>query len=149
MDAGEFRDKIESNIRLSADGRVFVVREVVKFRLDDGSYYIKCFLNDGFVIADDSNENTFLLVKEIKTPFQQPFPSEIDFDGKKFKFLYAAHAVAEKIQGEEIFKKGDSERFWDYKADDNSYLSLGVNDTTNERMDFYGKIIGNNTIELG
>jgi len=135
-------------MKLSADGKEFVIKEVVKFRFDDGSYYIKCFLNNGFVFADDQNENMFLLVKEIKTPFQQPFPPELDFDGKKFKFFYTAHAFAEEIQGEKIFKKGDSERFWDYKADDNSYLSLGINDDTKERSDFYGRIVMNNTIKL-
>lgn len=148
MQVTEFRSKIKPNIRLSADGGDFTVREVVKFGFDDGSFYIKCFLSDGYVFADDLNENMFLLVKEIKTPFQQPFPSELDFEGKKFEFLYTAHATAEETRGEEIFKKGDSERFWDYKAEDNSYLSLGINDKTNERLDFYGKIVANDTVEL-
>ena len=105
-------------------------------------------MGDDYVFADDLNENTFLLVKETKTVFQQPFPRELDFDGKRFQFLYTAHAIAEEIQGEEIFKKGDSERFWDYKAEDNSYLSLGINDNTKEKLDFYGKIIANNTVKL-
>ena len=148
MNVSEFRLKIKPNIKLSADGREFTVKEVVKFQFDDGSFYIKCFLSDDFVFADDLNENLFLLVKETKTPFQQPFPQELDFDGKKFKFLYTANAIAEEIQGEEIFKKGDSEKFWDYKADDGSYLSLGINDKTKERLDFYGKIVTNDTVIL-
>lgn len=148
MDVKEFRSKIKPDIKLSADGRDFTIKEVVKFRFDDGNFYIKCFLSDDYVFADDLNENMFLLVKEIKTPFQQPFPQELNFDGKEFEFLYTAHAVAEEIQGKEIFKKGDSERFWDYKAEDGSYLSLGINDKTNERLDLYGQIVANNTIEL-
>ncbi|MDD2646896.1 MAG: hypothetical protein PHV78_01130 [Patescibacteria group bacterium] len=147
MDVVEFRSKIRPNIKLFADGKEFFVKEVIKFRFDDGSYYVKCFLSDDFVFADDLNENTFLLVKEIKTTIKQPFPLEFDFDGKKFKFLFNAHAVAEEIQGEEIFKKGDSEKFWDFKAEDNGYLSLGVNDNTGERLDFYGKIVQNNTVK--
>ncbi|MFA6421962.1 MAG: DUF4178 domain-containing protein [Candidatus Buchananbacteria bacterium] len=148
MEVIEFRSKIKPNMKLYADGRDFLVKEVVKFRLDDGSFYIKCFLNDNYVFADDLNENTFLLVEETKTPFQQPFPQELDFEGKKFEFLYTAHAVAEEVQGEEIFKKGDSEKFWDYKTDDNGYLSLGINDNTGEKLDFYGKIVRNNTVKL-
>ena len=74
------------------------------------------------------------------------FDGNVDFDGKKFKFLYTAHATAEEIQGEEIFKKGDSEKFWDYKAEDNSYLSLGINDKAGERMDFYGRIVRNDSV---
>ncbi len=148
MDVPEFRSKIKPGIKLSADGRDFIVKEVVRFKFDDGSYYTKCYLSDDYVFADDSNENMFLLVRETKTDFTQPFPNELDFDGKKFKFLYNAHAVAEKTEGEEIFKKGDSEAFWDYKAEDGSYLSLGINDQTGERADFYGKIVPNDKIEL-
>lgn len=135
-------------MKLSADGRDFIVKEVVKFRFDDGSFYIKCYLSDNYVFADDLNENMFLLVKEAKTDFEQPFPKELDFNGKKFMFLYNAHAVAEEIEGEEIFKKGDSEAFWDYKAEDGIYLSLGISDQTGERADFYGKIVPNNKIGL-
>lgn len=148
MEVKEFREKIKPDIKLSADGKEFFVKEVVKFRFDDGSFYVKCFLSDGFVFADDLNENIFILVREIKTPFLQPFPEELDFDNKKFKFLYSAHAIAEEIEGEEIFKKGDSEKFWDYKSDDNSYLSLGIKDATQEKLDFYGKIIENDSVNL-
>jgi len=148
MDVVEFRSKIKPNIRLVIEDKEYTVKEVVKFRLDDGSFYIKCFLSNDCVFADDLNENMFLLVKEIKAPFQEPFPQKLNFQGKEFKFLYTAHAVAEEIQGEEIFKKGDGERFWDYKAEDNSYLSLGIKDKAKGRLDFYGKIVANNDVSL-
>jgi len=119
----------------------FIVREVVKFRLDDGSFYIKCFLNGGYVFADDSNENIFLSVKELKTPFQAPFPENIEYEGKKYKFSYKAHAKAEEVWGDEIFKKGDSESFWDYKGTNDAYLSLGISDQNKERSDYFGKIV--------
>ena len=148
MEVTEFRSKIKTGITLSIDGTDFSVKEVVKFRFDDGTFYIKCFLSDDYVFADDLNENMFLLVKEIKTPFMQPFPDELEFDGKQFKFLYSAHAVAEEIQGEEIFKKGDSESFWDYMSEDNSYLSLGIKDKTNDKLDFYGKTITSDKVKI-
>ena len=148
MEVTEFRSKIKPKIKLSVAGKNFTVKEVVKFRFDDGSFYIKCFLSDGYVFADDLKENIFLLVKEVKTPFQEPFPEKLNFAGKDFNFLYTAHAVAEEIQGEEIFKKGDSEKFWDYQAADGSYLSLSINNNTNERLDFYGKIIANDEVRL-
>jgi len=148
MNVAEFRSKIKPNIKLLVDNQEFTVREVIKFRFDDGSFYIKCFLSDDFVFADDLNENMFLLVKETKTSFQLPFPEKLNFDNKEFTFLFNAHAVAEEIEGEAIFKKGDSEKFWDYKATDNSYLSLGINDNTNEKLDFYGKILNNNSVRL-
>jgi len=148
MTVAEFRSQIHAGIKLSADGKDFVVREVVKFRFDDGSFYIKCFLNDGYVFADDLKENMFLLVREMKTPIEQPFPRELSFDQKKFDFLYTAHAIAEETDGEDIFKRDASERFWDYSAKDGSYLSLGINDGDNERSDFYGKIVDSETVAL-
>ncbi|MBU1029156.1 DUF4178 domain-containing protein [Patescibacteria group bacterium] len=148
MTVAEFRSRVEPGMKLSVDGKDFVIKEVIKFRLDDGSFYFKCFLNDGYVIADDLSENTFLLVKEIKTLFQPPFSSGLDFTGKKFRLIFTAHATAEEIHGEDIFKQGDSERFWDYQVVDGSYLSLGFADSTKERFDFYGKIVANDTIKL-
>ncbi|HAZ16686.1 MAG: hypothetical protein UV70_C0010G0037 [Parcubacteria group bacterium GW2011_GWA2_43_13] len=66
------------------------------------------------------------ILKEVKTPFKAPFSKKLDFGDKEFTFLYTAHAVAQKIEGEEIFKKGDAERILGYKSEDNSYLSLGI-----------------------
>lgn len=146
MTVGEFREKVKPNITLSIEDKDFLVREVVKFRFDDGTFYTKCFLNDGYVFADDLNENIFLLVKETKTLFIQPFGKELEFEAKKFKFLYTAHAIAEEIFGEEICKKGYGESFWDFKAEDNSYLSLGEKDGNGDRLDFYGRIIKNDLV---
>jgi len=141
MKIKDFRLKIKSAKSIKIEGKNFKVREVVKFRFDDGNFYIKCFLNDGYVLADDESNNFYLLVQETKTNFKQPFAKKINYEGKEFIFLYSAHATAEETFGEEIFKKCESESFWDYKASDKSYLSLGVIDSKNERLDFYGKIV--------
>jgi len=148
MNVEEFRSKIKADSRLIVDQKEFKVKEVVKFRFDDGSFYIKCFLNDEYVFADDINENSFILVKEVKTLFKPPFPDRIVFNGKKFNFLYRARATAEEIWGEEIFKKGDTEQFWDFKAADGSYLSLGSNERTNRRIDDYGNIVLSSNVTI-
>jgi len=148
MEVKEFRSKIKANQKLIVGEKEFVVKEVVKFRFDDGSFYIKCFLNDGYVFADDLNENIFLLVQGVDTFIKKPFPKELKYDGKSFKFIYNAHAIAEKVEGEEIFKKDDSESFWDYESEDDGYLSLGINDQSGEREDYYGKIIKGDQVNL-
>lgn len=148
MQVQEFRSKIKVGCSLVVNNRKFLIKEVVKFRFEDETFYIKCFLNDGYVFADDLNDNIFILVKEVNTPFRQPFPENFKFQGKDFKFSYAAHATAEETQGEEIFIKGNSESFWDYKAEDKSYLSLGVIDQTKERLDFVGRIVENESVRL-
>lgn len=141
MKVQEFRKRIKPNLKIIVGDQIFLVKSVVKFRFDDGNFYIKCFLNNKYVLADDDNENIFVLVKEVKTKIKDPFKKSIIYDQKKFHFSYKAHAVAEEVLGEEIFKKGESESFWDYQAADGSYLSLGITDKTNGRMDFYGKKI--------
>jgi len=141
MKVEEFRKNIKAGVKIVADGQEFVVEEVVKFRFDDGDFYIKCFMSGGFVLADDLNENSFVLVREIKNDIAAPFPKVLKYNGKEFNFIFEAHAVAEETEGKEIFKKGDSETFWDYSSADDSYLSLGVNDQSGERQDFYGKIM--------
>lgn len=141
MNVTEFRKKVKVGEKLYIEDREFIIEQVIKFRFDDGDFYIKCFLSDGYVFADDLEENIFLLVKEVKTKIEEPFPKKLSYDNKEFNFLYDAHAIAEEIWGKEYFKKGDSESFTDYKAKDDSYLSLGKLDKTGERLDFYGKIV--------
>ena len=148
MNVSDFRKSIKLSSKLFIEGKEFTIRQIVKFRFDDGSIYFKLFLNDGYVFADDSNENIYLLVKEVQTSFSLPFPEELYYDGKHFGFSYEAHAVAEEFWGEEIFKKGDAEKFSDYKANDGeSYLSLGVRDD-GEKLDFYGKIVIPNEVMI-
>lgn len=148
MNVSEFRKEVKADRKLYVEEKEFIVEQVIKFRFDDGDFYIKCFLSDGYVFADDSEENVFLLVKEVKTEIKEPFPKKINYDGKKFNFLYNAHAIAEETEGKEYFKKGESESFWDYEAEDGSYLSLGKLDKTNKRLDFYGKIIKPDEVKI-
>ncbi|MFA5986410.1 MAG: DUF4178 domain-containing protein [Parcubacteria group bacterium] len=137
----EFRKKIAAGATIIVDDKELEVREVVLFRFDDKSFYIKCFLSDGYVLADDAKTNSFVLVREVYSGIAEPFPEELVYDGKDFTFLFDAHAVAERTSGEEIFKEGDSETFWDYESSDGSYLSLGIHDRTGKRQDFYGKTV--------
>jgi hypothetical protein len=141
MHVQEFRRKISAGTTIIVDGKELDVLEVVLFRFKDKSFYIKCFLSDGYVLADDAQGDSFVLVREINNDITKPFPKELTFDEKTFTFLFEAHAVAERISGEEIFKEGDSETFWDYESEDGSYLSLGINDQSGERQDFYGKTV--------
>ena len=134
MRVQEFRRKVKVGATIIADNNEFDILEVVMFRLDDKSFYIKCFLSDGYVLADDADDNSFVLVREVDCDIVQPFPEELKYNDKDFTFLFEAHAVAEHTSGEEIFKEGESETFWGYDSDDGSYLSLGVNDQSGERL---------------
>lgn len=141
MEITHFRSVVKPGTKLLIEQKELIVREVIKFVFDDQSFYYKCFLSDDLVFADDEEANVYLLVKEVKTHIKTPFPKQLKYDEKEFKFLYTAHAVAQEVWGEAIIQKGMAESFWDYLGDDGSYLSLGIKDLTNEKLDFYGKVV--------
>ena len=135
-----FRETLIINFKINIKGKELGIKEIVKFRLSDGSYYTKLFLDEGYVLADDSNNNYFILVKEVKSGLKIK-GGKVNYKSKEFEFLYNAEAVAEEVQGESIFRKGEKESFWDYKSKDNSYLSLGIVEKNKERLDFFGEIV--------
>lgn len=148
MNIKNFRQKIWQADNILIDGKMYPLKETVRFDFPDGNFYIKCFLGGDYVLADDEAGDYYLLVKKVETPFSPPFPEKLEFKGRELKFIFEARAVAREIKGEEIFRIGDAEKFWDYKAADGSYLSLGINDATGQRLDFYGRIIEKYQVEL-
>jgi len=148
MTIENFRQKVAPNSEITVKNKKFTVREIIKFRLNDGSFYIKCFLNDDFIIAEDSDRNVFIFGREVVTSFRDTPPKTVSYEGKNYKFLFEAHGVAEEIWGEEIYKKGYSETFWDFEAKDGSYLSLGIADESKERLDLLGKVTALEEVEI-
>jgi len=53
--------------------------------------------------------NVYIFVRPVKTEFSEPMPNKLNFDDKEFKFLYEAHAVAEKVWGKT--EKLESKKF--------------------------------------
>jgi hypothetical protein len=144
----EFRKKISLNSMLKIKGRKFKIKQIIKFRLNSGDFYIKVFLENGYVLADDLESNSFIFVKEIGKNNLVPNKTKIFYKNENFEFLYKASAIAEEVFGEGEFKLGEGEVFWDYKTEENKYLSLGIVNKTNERMDLIGEIIYGKNIEL-
>jgi len=145
MDIRKFRRKLKLDSKIIIDGKIFSVKEIVKFRLDSGSFYLKLFLGDDYVLADDLSENIYIFVKDVthqtKSISVDSPPKNLKYDGKDFDFLYTEHAVAEEVWGAGSFRKGESESFWNYQAKDGSYLSLGIVDKDGSRLDFAGRIL--------
>ncbi|MBT3355992.1 DUF4178 domain-containing protein [bacterium] len=148
MKIEKFREEIELEHRVLIGEREFEILEIVHFQLDDGTVYTKLFLEDGYVLADDAEQDVYILVEDVKTDFIKPFPELLEFDSKRFTFQYSANAKAIEVSGEEIFAKGDMEKFWDYESRDGSYLSLGIVGKTGKRMDLCGRIVQEDELEL-
>lgn len=148
MTVSEFCKIVKPNIKLVINNNEFIVKQIIKFRFSDGDFYIKCFLDNGYVLADDLNENMFVLVKEVETTFQLPFPKNLTYKNQEYTFLYEAEAIAEKIFGENIIELGYKEKFWDFKSENNNYLSLGIDEKTGVRMDFFGEIVSEKDLNI-
>ena len=99
------------------------------------------------MIAEDEEMGVYILVKTVDMSLTEPFPKLIKHDGKTFKFLYFAHAIAEEVWGNDSVR-GTGEKFWDYMSDDGSYLSLGISDESNEKVDFYGKTVDKKNVSI-
>ncbi len=148
MKIEEFREEVNLEHRVLIEDREFEILEIVHFQLDDGSIYIKLFLDDGYVLADNEEQESYILVENVNTYIEKPFPEVLEFDSKRFTFQYSAQAKAIEAHGDEIFTGGDAEKFWDYETRDGSYLSLGIVDNTGKRMDLCGKKISEEELEL-
>jgi len=143
----DFRENVNLNSKIVVEGREYTVRQIIKFRLDDGDIYYKLFLSDDWILADDMENNYFLFVKRVETnlPIEE---KPLIYDNQEFEFLYSAHnVVAEEVWGEGLFTEGDVESFSDYRSDRN-YLSLGYDEKTNERMDMFGKIVAMDEVDV-
>lgn len=148
MEIKEFRKNVRPGKTLIVEGVSLEILQVIKYRLDDNSYYYKCYLSDKKAIAEDSEMNMYIFVDPVITRFSEPMPEILIYDNKKFHFLYETKATAEDVWGKGEFKIGDRERFWDYQAQDESYLSLGVNEMTGEKADFYGRTVAVDKVDV-
>jgi hypothetical protein len=148
MNVKDFRKKIKPDSIIVIDGKEYKIETLIKFRFDDGSYYIKCYFSNGMVFAEDETENNYVFVEPVETEFGEPFPEKLNFQKKDYNFIYFAHAVAQVVSNDKHFKVGEGERFWDYQANDGSYLSLGINDLTGRKEDYCGKIVHPESVDL-
>ena len=148
MHVKEFREKIKLSSKVIVEGKKFKIKQLVKFRLNTGDYYTKLFFTNGYVLADDLDEDMFILVKEIDTDFTRPFPKNIAYNNRNFEFSYEAEAITEEVTGEGQFKVGDEEKFWDYETEEGDYLSLGIDIKTEKRMDLIGKIVNAEKVKV-
>ena len=107
----------------------------------------KCNKNyDKYVLEDESGNHNYRLFisgdfigmsKIFHYPFQEPMPKELEFRGKKYRLTQDEFCIVRKVEGQEFYKVGDAEIWWDYVPADGHGrgLSLGRNWKTWERED--------------
>jgi hypothetical protein len=88
MNVKDFRKKIKPDSIIVIDGKEYKIETLIKFRFDDGSYYIKCYFSNGMVFAEDETENNYVFVEPVETEFGEPFPEKLNFQKKDYNFIY-------------------------------------------------------------
>lgn len=82
---------------------------------------------DGYRFFIETTESAMGFAKVFEHNFTEPLPELIEFEGKKYKQVCGEFCTAIKVEGEEVYKEGDGEIWWDYSCIDNESegLSLG------------------------
>lgn len=107
----------------------------------------KCNQNyDKYVLEDEAGDHDYRMFISgefigISTifhyPFIEPMPKKLSFEGQEYTMTQDEFCIVKSVEGQEFYKIGDAEIWWDYASDanDGSGLSLGRNWETWERED--------------
>ena len=107
----------------------------------------KCNKNyDKYVLEDESKNHDYRLFisgdfvgmsKIFHYPFQEPMPKKLVYEDKEYTMTQDEFCIVKSVEGQEFYKIGDAEIWWDYASDanDGSGLSLGRNWETWDRED--------------
>jgi len=137
---------------LDIGGTKFEVVQRIKWKmLLSNSSYIKFVLKSpkgDFRLAYDDEAEKWIFGKVVETGIKMPFGKEVIWKGKRFKFYAKEVCIAEEVQGSGKFRVGSMEAWWDFTAEDGSYISLGYDIETLEREDIVGRWVEVNEVEV-
>lgn len=86
----------------------------------------------------------------IQYEFQEPLPKRLTFQGKKYTLKEDEFCLVKSTEGEQVYRVGDGEIWWDYTctANDGTGLSLGRNWENWKREDLTTKELFLNELTL-
>lgn len=154
MNISELKLKLKPQVQVSISGQVFKILEhIVWYQAKSGQDY------DKYVLEDENGNNDFRfwisgeflgLSEIIHHDFKEPLPEVIEYGGKKWKKSQDEFCIVKETEGEQFYKVGDCEIWWDYlnTQDNTEGLSLGRNWETWEREDLVYKMVDVNDITI-
>ena len=107
----------------------------------------KCNQNyDKYVLEDETDNHDYRIFisgdfvgisKIFHHSFVEPMPKKLIFEDQEYTMTQDEFCIVRKTEGQEFYKIGDAEIWWDYASDANDCtgLSLGRNLETLERED--------------
>lgn len=114
---------------------------------------------DKYVLVDEKGNNTFRLsiasgevwlCTLVHHEFKEPLPKQLSFKGKNYTMTQDEFCIVKKSEGQEFYKVGDAEIWWDYVSNNNEStgLSLGRSWQTWAREDLETKEISLTSINI-
>ena len=101
---------------------------------------------DKYVLEDEQGDHGYRMFisgefigmsKIFHYPFAEPMPRKLVYEDQAYTMTQDEFCIVKSVEGQEFYKVGDAEIWWDYASDagDGSGLSLGRNWETWERED--------------
>jgi hypothetical protein len=147
MTMNELKENLKPSIKIEINGRIFTILEhIIWYMAKSNQNY------DKYVLEDEAGNRDFRLwfsgetiglSKIFEHEFIEPMPEILEYKGKKYKLSQDEFCIVKKAEGEEIYKVGECEIWWDYVnlSDKTKGLSLGRNWETWQREDLKSEYI--------
>jgi len=156
MSLSDLITTIQPGSKITIKGKPFTVKQHIVWMQHRAGYtYDKWVLvdakdYDGYRFFIDSRENAVGFAEIFHHEFTEPMPMELIYNGRKYTQTCAEFCTAEKVEGDEVYKQGDGEIWWDYVSadDEKTGLSLGRSWETWEREDLATSTLNPKDIEL-
>jgi hypothetical protein len=147
-------NKLKPGTTISIKGKSYrILQHIVWWQAKCGENY------DKYVLEDEAGDHDYRLfisgscigISHIfHYPFQEPMLKQIEFQEKKYNLTQDEFCIVKKSQGQEFYKVGDAEIWWDYASttEGGRGLSLGRNWLTWEREDLQTEAIQEKDIQF-
>ena len=157
MSHNELVQAIKPGAQIIVRGAPYTVKQHIVWMQHRANYsYNKWVLTDkdgydGYRLFIESQEKVMGFAEIFHFNFQEPLPEELEFEGKKYKQVYGEFCTAIQVEGDEVYKEGDGEVWWDYISLENNKvgLSLGRSWETWEREDLKTQALELSDVSLG
>lgn len=133
--------------RLKPESVIFIKGQPFKILQHIVWWQAKCNENyDKYVLEDQTGNHGYRLSISgddigmstiFHHEFVEPMPQKLIYKGKEYELTQNEFCIVRQTEGQDFYKVGDAEIWWDYALSDGSGkgLSLGRNWTTWERED--------------
>ncbi len=128
----ELVDLIKPGKSIKIKGDTYLVKQHIVWMQHRAGYSY-----DKWVLVDDKDYDGYRFFIEVKTPamgfakifthnFIEPMPEVLEYQGKKYKMVWGEFCTAIKVEGEEVYKQGDAEIWWDYVSEEDETRGLSL-----------------------